>query len=359
MGRCVEGHIPATDSGRIGVLEQTIGSVRLGDGVRVAYARAGDGPPLVYVAGWLTHLELSWAMPPERRYFELLARGRTVVRYDKPGCGLSGPCSRPPSMDLELEALSAVSEAAGGGQLDVLGASFGAAVAATWAAMHPEQVSRLVLYGGWVRGSDLGDPAVQQHVVGLVRTHWGLGSDVLGDIFAPEAPESVKAAFARYQREASSPELAAEMLALSYRVDVTEVLERIVSPTLVVHRERDRAAPLAQGRLLAEGIPGAKLQVLPGRAHLPYIGDPDGVARAIRRFLGLPALRGRAAPALTGRQQEVASLVADGLSNREIAVRLGINERSAEGHVERIRLRLGFRSRAQIAAWFVATREPH
>jgi pimeloyl-ACP methyl ester carboxylesterase/DNA-binding CsgD family transcriptional regulator len=340
-------------------LEQTIDFVQLSDDTRVAYARAGAGPPLVYVAGWLTHLELSWAMPPERRYFESLARGRTLVRYDKPGCGLSDPCPRPPSMELELEALSAVVDAVSASRVDLIGASYGATVATTWAAAHAHRVSRLVLYGGWVKGQDLADPAVQQHVIGLVRTHWGLGSDLLGDIFAPDAPESITAAFACYQREASSSELAAELLALSYRVDVSEVLGQIETPTLVVHREQDRAAPVAQGRLLAEGISGAQLQILPGRSHLPYIGDPDGVAGVIRRFLGLPALRGRAAPTLTSRQREVAALVADGLSNREIARRLSINERSAEGHVERIRLRLGFRSRAQIAAWFVATQESH
>jgi pimeloyl-ACP methyl ester carboxylesterase/DNA-binding CsgD family transcriptional regulator len=338
-------------------LEQTLGSTQLDDGTEVTYAQSGDGPPLVYVAGWLTHLELSWAMPPERRYFEMLARGRTLVRYDKPGCGLSGACERPASMELELEALSAVVEAVGSTRVDLLGASLGAAVAATWAAMYPQRVSRLVLYGGWVRGCDLSDPAVQQHIFGLVLTHWGLGSDVLGDIFAPDAPDSVRVAFARYQREASPPELAAAMLALSYQVDLTEVLGRIEAPTLVMHREWDRAAPLAQGRLLAESIPGAQLQVFPGRSHLPYIGDPDAITDATRRFLGLRPLRGRAVPVLTGRQREVAALVAQGLSNREIAARLGINERSAEGHVERIRIRLGFRSRAQIAAWFVATRE--
>ncbi|HVM68152.1 MAG TPA: alpha/beta fold hydrolase [Acidimicrobiales bacterium] len=335
-------------------MEQTIGYVDLGDGTPVAYARAGDGPPLLYVAGWLTHLELSWALPPERRFLELLARGRTLVRYDKPGCGVSGPCAREPSMELELEALGAVAGSLGTGALDVLGTSMGAPVAAAWAATNPDRVSRLVLYGGWAHGRDLADPGVQQHVLGLVRTHWGLGADVLADIFAAGAPGPVKAAFARYQREASSPERAAQMLALSYRSDVRGAVGRIQSPTLVVHREHDRAVPLAQGRLLAGSIPGATLEVLPGRAHLPYIGDPDGVARAVRRFLGLPPLRGRAAPALTQRQRAVAGLVADGLSNREIAAQLGINERSAEGHVERIRLRLGFRSRAQIAAWFVA-----
>ena len=177
-------------------MQQTIESVQLGDGTNVAFARAGDGPPLVYVAGWLTHLELSWAMPPERRYYEMLALGRTLVRYDRPGCGLSGHCARPPSMDLELEALSAVVAAAGGGRVDLLGASFGAVVAAAWAATYPEQAARLVLYGGWVRGRDVADPAMRRHVVSLVRAHWGLGSDVLADIFAPGAPESVKTAFA-------------------------------------------------------------------------------------------------------------------------------------------------------------------
>jgi DNA-binding CsgD family transcriptional regulator len=145
------------------------------------------------------------------------------------------------------------------------------------------------------------------------------------------------------------------MLAFSYETDVTSLLPRIAVPTLVLHRERDRAAPLAQGQALADGIPGARLDVLPGRSHLPYIGDADSIARAIRRFLGLPALRRRTGPALTPRQREVAELVADGLTNKQIAERLYITERSAESHVERIRDRLGFRSRSQIAAWFVAS----
>ena len=113
--------------------------------------------------------------------------------------------------------------------------------------------------------------------------------------------------------------------------------------------------PLEQGRALADGIAGARMEVLPGRSHLPHIGDADALIRAIRRFLQLPALRRRASPALTPRQHEVAALVADGLTNRQIAERLVITERSAESHVERIRGRLGFRSRSQIAAWFVAT----
>jgi pimeloyl-ACP methyl ester carboxylesterase len=355
-------------------VEQRIATTKLRDGSEIAYAVVGDGPFLVYAPGWLTHLELSWAMPPERAFYEALARGRTFVRYDKPGCGLSGAglsgvglpsagssnagsssgARRPYSMDLELEALDAVIDAVGAKQFDLLGSSFGATVAATYAASHPDRVTRLVLYGGWVRGSQVADSAVQEHVLGLIAQHWGLGSDVLTNIFAPDADAGTRAAFGGYQREAATAETAGAMLALAYRVDVAALLARIVAPTLVLHRERDRAAPVDQGRALADGIPGARFELLPGRDHLPFVGDVDALSKAIRRFLGLPALRRAVAPVLTARQREVAALVSEGMTNREIAERLVITERSAESHVERIRDRLGFRSRSQIAAWFVA-----
>ncbi len=145
------------------------------------------------------------------------------------------------------------------------------------------------------------------------------------------------------------------MLALSHEVDVTAELPHIAAPTLVLHRERDRAAPLAQGRALAGRIPGAAIEVLDGHTHLPYIGDADSVVRASRRFLGLRVPRERRAVPLTPRLTEVAALVAEGRTNREIARRLQITERTAESHVERIRLRLGLRSRSQIAAWYVSS----
>ncbi len=336
-------------------MEQRIARTTGPDGVEIAYAVVGEGPFLLYAMGWLTHLELSWALPPERAFYEALARGRTLVRYDKPGCGLSGPGSAPPSLETELACLEAVSRAVGARRFDLMGVSLGAAVSAVWASTRPETVDHLILYGGWVRGEEIATPTVRQHVLGLIATHWGLGSDVLADIFAPDADAAERTAFTRYQREASTPETAQQMLALSYTVDVEDSLGAIRAPALVLHRDQDRAAPLRQGELLAAGIPGARLEVLPGRSHLPYIGDADRLAAVIRGFLGLPPLRRRARPALTPRQLEVAALVTEGMTNREIADRLGIGERSAEGHVERIRIRLGFRSRSQIAAWFVAS----
>jgi pimeloyl-ACP methyl ester carboxylesterase len=330
-------------------VQQRLDRVVLADGTAVSYATAGAGRPLVYVMGWLTHLELGWELPAERALYEALAQGCRLVRYDRAGCGLSAPTGRPLSLEFELEQLAAVA-ATLGEPFDLMGTSMGAAVAVAWAAAHPDTVRRLVLYGGWARGADLSPPGVRDHVLGLVESHWGLGSDVLTDIFAPDAE------LARYQRACSSAATARALLALSYELDVVDRLGQVLAPTLVVHRTGDRAAPVAQAEALAGGIGDARLVLLPGRSHMPYAGDRDELVRVVRRFLGLPVPR-RRADGLTARQREVADLVSQGCTNREIATRMGIDERSAEGHVERIRLRLGFRSRAQIAAWWSARRD--
>jgi pimeloyl-ACP methyl ester carboxylesterase len=257
-------------------------------------------------------------------------------------------------MALELETIAAVTQAVGADRFDVLGWSLGAAVAAKWAADRPETVSRLVLYGGWATGDSIGDEHSKRHLLGLLATHWGLGSDLLTDIFAPDADAGTRLAFARYQRAASSAETAVALLGLAYELDVLPALARVRAPTLVLHRREDRAAPIDLGRALARSIPGAEFVELEGRSHLPAIGDAQSVVDQVRRFLGLPRLRRAVTTGLTARQTEVAALVAEGLTNRQLAHRLGITERSAESHVERIRLRLGFTSRSQVAAWYVA-----
>jgi pimeloyl-ACP methyl ester carboxylesterase/DNA-binding CsgD family transcriptional regulator len=336
---------------------QRIATTTSATGARIGYAVTGSGPPLVFVSGWLGHLELSWALPAERAFYEALADGRTLIRYDKPGCGLStpGPAPGPYTMEQELDALRAVIVATGVQRFDLMGISAGAAVAVTWAALHPAAVARLVLYGGWAHGPSVATPEIQRHVLGLVREHWGLASGLLADVFSPEADAPTRAAFVRYQQESAPASTACAMLEMAYGMDVRDRLAQVSSPALVVHRERDRAVPIEQGRRLAAGIPGAVLEVAPGRSHLPYIGDTRPVTRAVRRFLGLPVRHRGAAPTLTARQREVAALIAAGCTNREIGERLGIAERSAEAHVERIRLRMDFRSRSQIAAWHVAT----
>jgi pimeloyl-ACP methyl ester carboxylesterase/DNA-binding CsgD family transcriptional regulator len=294
-------------------------------------------------------------MPAERMFYESLASGRTLVRYDRPGCGLSGPTDRLDVVELELEVIAAVAEAVGIDRFDLIGASFGAPLAARFAARYPESVNRLVLYGGWVQGDEVAAPAVRQHVLGLVEQHWGFASDVLTEIFAPDADAGFRATFSTYQRQSASAATARRLLAACYEIDVSEDLGRIRAQTTVIHRAEDRAAPLAEGKRLADGIAGATLKQLPGRTHVPFVGDVEALVNEIRAGLGLPRLQQTSRPSLTPRQEQVAALVAQGLSNRRIAEELVITERSAESHVERILLRMGFRSRSQIAAWYAAT----
>ncbi|WP_395242604.1 alpha/beta fold hydrolase [Agromyces sp. MMS24-K17] len=334
-------------------MQQHIARLNMRDGTELAYATVGTGRPLLYVSGWLSHLESSWELPEERAFYEALAEGGRLVRYDRAGCGLSGPARRPPSMEGELAQLAAVAGTVAPERFDLMGTSMGALVAISWAAAHPDTVRRLVLYGGWASGAMVASPRIQQHVLGLIDTHWGLASDVLTEIFAPDAPTASRERFARYQRASSDAPTARALLRLGYELDVRELLAEVEAPTLIVHRIDDRAAPVAQAEALARGIPNAQLVLLPGRSHLPYEGDTASVVAPIRRFLGLRASR-RADRTLTPRKREVAALIGEGLTNRQIAARLGIEERSAEGHVERILLRLGFRSRAQIAAWHAA-----
>ena len=204
------------------LVEQRLGSASLADGTAIRFAVAGRGPVAMYVPGWVSHLELGWAVPAERLFYEGLAEGRTLVRYDRPGCGLSGPTSRTDVVELELEVLHAVATAIGADRFDLIGASFGAPLAVRWAARHPTSVTRLVLYGGWVDGDVVAAPAVREHVLGLVDQHWGLASDVLTEIFVPDADAGFRAMFSRYQRESASAARAHQLLAACYDIDVAD-----------------------------------------------------------------------------------------------------------------------------------------
>lgn len=324
-------------------------------GARIAYACTGTGPPLLVPAAWISHLELLWQDSAYRAFFTPLAGARTVVQYDRPGCGLSEPWRGRQGLDTDLVVLQAVADHLCMERFDLLGISLGAPVSVAFAAGFPQRVDRLILYGGFADGSQIASAEVRAAVLDMIRAHWGLGSEVLADIFLPEGSAESKALFARLQREAAPAESAVEVLAQCYGMDVTDLLAQVGAPTLALHRREDRAIPYRAGRELAARIPGARLVSLAGRSHFPYVGDAAVVVRSILEFLGseAPAAPAREPAAeLTPRQLQVAALVAEGMTNRQIAERLGIEERSAEGHVERIRLRLGVTSRAHVAAWW-------
>jgi pimeloyl-ACP methyl ester carboxylesterase/DNA-binding CsgD family transcriptional regulator len=328
-------------------------------GVRIAYATAGRGPALLVPAAWIGHLELLWQDPAVRAFFAPLAARRTLIQYDKPGCGLSDRWPGRQTLDTDLQVLQAVADQLRLERFDLLGISTAAPLSIAFAARHPARVGRLILYGGYADGHQVASAQVRAAMLALVRAHWGLGSDVLADVFLPDGSAEARAHFVRLQRGAAPAEVAAELLAQCYETRVEDLLEGVAAPTLVLHRRDDRAIPFRLGRDLAARIPGARLVPLAGRSHFPYAGDAAPVIHAILEFLGAPEPPVPAAGSpdrhpgrLTARQLQVAALVAEGLTNRQIAERLGIQERSAEGHVERIRLRLGVTSRAQVAAWW-------
>jgi pimeloyl-ACP methyl ester carboxylesterase len=318
------------------------------DGARIAYATVGRGPALVCDSGWVSHLEFMWQAGAYRRFIEALAQSRTIVRYDKPGTGLSDRQRSDFTAEAEVRALEAVITTLGLQRFDVLGTSQGGVVAALLASRRRQHIQRLVLYGTWAYGPDLTTDEVKASVVALIRAHWGLGSRTLADVFL--AGEGTEAAdwFARAQRISASPDVAANLLAESYRVDVRQILPTLKVPTLVLHRQQDRAVPFGLGREVASLIPGAILAPLIGAAHLPYFGDVDTIIEALSGFLAV-----RSGQPLTVREREVVALLAQGHTNREIAALLVISERTAENHVQRVLNRLGLRSRTEVAAWAV------
>ena len=314
---------------------------------RIAYSTVGAGPPLLCDSGWVTHLRGQLGLFCFGSFVERLAERFTVIRYDKPGCGLSDRAGIDLSFDGQVAAALAVADAVRADRFSLFGASQGGQLAAAIAARCPDRVEALVLYGMCADGGDLAPAEVRRSIVSLVRAHWGLGSKVLTSIFVPDPTAGELEALLRFQRASASAAVAARLLEVYYDTDIRALLPVIRARTAVLHREADTATRFELGREVATLIPGASLIPLPGSSHLFYHGDWGGVLEAM---LGFCEAAG-SGPRLTGRELEVAELVAEGLTNHSIAVRLSVAPRTAEAHVENIRRKLQVRSRAQIAAW--------
>jgi DNA-binding CsgD family transcriptional regulator len=286
-------------------------------GRRVAIAVNGVGSPVVAPAWWVSHLELDWRDDAFRSFWSSVGAGHMLVRYDHPGVGISDREMRDADLTLEAEVA--------------------------------------LLYGAYLDGRSIVTPEARQAILGAVRSHWGVGARVLADIFLGEAGAAERERFARLQREAASAETAAALLELVYRLDVRAAAEGVRAPTLVVHRRADRAIPYEQGRELAAAIPRASLTPLEGSAHLPWVGDAESVVRAWRPFLTpdhQPAddVGDSAEVQLSRREREVLALVANGLSEREIAEQLVLSEHTVHRHVANIRSKLGRGSRTAAVA---------
>jgi pimeloyl-ACP methyl ester carboxylesterase/DNA-binding CsgD family transcriptional regulator len=322
---------------------------------RVAYEVRGVGSPLVAPAWWVSHLELDWQSERFRRFWEGLADGYSLIRYDRLGVGLSDRSLRESdlTLDREVATLRALVDALELERVSLIGGSSGSCAAVAFAAASPERVERLVLYGSYPDGAEITTPDVADAIVGAVRAHWGLGSRVLSDIFLGDADRDEHERFARLQREATTAETAAALLGLAYRLDVRARLPLVRAPALVVHRRDDRAVPYRLGRQVAAAIPDATFSPLQGSAHFPWHGDADSVVRACRAALAPVQQSGSSEQdpvLLSNREREVLARIARGLSDREIAEDLVLSPHTVHRHVANIRRKLGRRSRTAAVA---------
>ncbi|MCZ7528530.1 MAG: alpha/beta fold hydrolase [Acidimicrobiia bacterium] len=270
-------------------LEQQIRFCSTPGGVRLGYALVGSGPPLVRAAHWITHLDYDWQSPVWHHWLVGLARGRTFVRYDERGCGLSEHDVDEFSMDCWVQDLETVVDDLGLERFPLLGVSQGGAVAVAYAARHPERVSHLVLYGAYAVGRTRRARTEEQRreaalQVEMVRVGWGREDPAFRRFFTstfiPDGSPELWDAFAELLRRTTSTENAARLLEAWGHIDVTEEARRVQAPTLVMHARDEIRVPLDQGLRLAELIPGSRFVPLDSRNHLLRADEP-----AWERFL--------------------------------------------------------------------------
>jgi pimeloyl-ACP methyl ester carboxylesterase/DNA-binding CsgD family transcriptional regulator len=332
-------------------MEQDIRFCEL-NGRRIAYATVGEGPPLVFGAKWVSHLEEEWDDPLARSFYEDLAHDHLVVRYDRLGAGLSDrTLPAPPTVAEETSVLETVIDAtARGTPATVFACSCAAIVTASLAARSPQRVDKVVFFGSYVSRDDLPE-VTRRSLIDFVRVNWGLAAQMLAGLILPHASGDEIARLSRHKRRAADADVAAAFLELELFGDAGPFLPQVTMPALVLHRRGDRAVPISRGRELASLLPNARFVALSGDSHLPHVDDQRDVHRALAGFLDDAApVNANGDSPLSSREAEVLRLVAAGLSNREIASSLVLSEHTVHRHVANILRKLTQSSRAAAAA---------
>lgn len=239
---------------------------------------------MICPAWWVSHVEQDWKQEAFRSFFARLGEGLTVVRYDRPGVGLSDRTARSRSMQDEVALLADLVAELDARRYSLFAISCGSPVAIAHAVDNPEQIERMCFYGAYADGPSICPADVQNAVIATVKAHWGLGSRALADIFLPDADREMVKAFARQQRVSAEVDVAAGLLELTYSMDARALLNRVAADALVMHRRDDRAIPFEAARILAAGIKQARLVTLEGCAHPPWI-DGRRIAELANGFL--------------------------------------------------------------------------
>jgi DNA-binding SARP family transcriptional activator/alpha-beta hydrolase superfamily lysophospholipase len=277
---------------------QTIRFCETSDGVRLAYAISGTGPPLVKTATWLTHLDYDWSNPVWRHWWQALSARHTFVRYDERGCGLSDWDVDELSMDVWVRDLETVVDTIGLDRFPLLGVSQGGAVALAYAHRHPERVSGVVLFGAYAQGRmrKAATPAARGEIralADLMRTSWGQDRpgfrQVYNARFLPDGPIDLWHAFDELQKHTASPENAYRLYTAWSEIDVTDIATQVHVPTLILHSRHELLRPYEEDALaLAEAMPHARLVPLESRNHILQEHEPAFAqfVEEIELFLG-------------------------------------------------------------------------
>jgi class 3 adenylate cyclase len=266
---------------------------RSGD-LHIAYQVVGQGPfDLVYVPGWISHVELAWEEPTLASFLQRLASFSRLITFDKRGTGLSDrvPNEELPTLEQRMEDVRAVMDAVGSERAAVFGFSEGGNLSALFAATYPKRTTALVMFGSFAKRLWSADypwapkPEEREQTYQLVEREWGGMMDL--SCYAPSKmnDEAFARRLATYLRRSASPGAAIALLRMNTQIDIRHVLPTIRVPTLVIHRSGDRDANIEEGRWVAGQIPSARFVELPGEDHLPWVGDQDAVLDEVEEFL--------------------------------------------------------------------------
>jgi pimeloyl-ACP methyl ester carboxylesterase/DNA-binding CsgD family transcriptional regulator len=344
---------------------QDIRFARSSDGVGIAYAVHGSGPPLLIDKCWLSHLQFDWQSPVWRHYLVELGRIATVIRYDERGYGLSDRSVTDHSLQARVADLEAVADAAGVKRFALLAMAQGGPVAIEYAARHPERLTRLIFYGSFAGDQLVAAPEdleLYEAIGAMIRVGWVRPTSEIRRVFTsmmiPGGTEEQMRWIDDLQRLAVDAETA--LLARSHRLvtDSSARLSQLDLPTLVLHSRGDRAQPYQRGRDLAARISGARLVALESINHIVLADEPAWPVflREVTQFLApdrvtaLPAAADDVASLLSARELDVLNLAAEGLDNDAIAARLVLSVRTVERHLQNIYATLGLQGRTARAA---------
>jgi pimeloyl-ACP methyl ester carboxylesterase len=327
------------------------------DGAEIAYAVSGDGPPLVLMPSWLTHLEYQWRTVAWRPWLEALSPRYRLVRYDPRGCGLSDRDVSKISLDTWVRDLQAVADAARLDRFSIVGICQGGPIAIEFAAREPGRVNKLVLCGSYARGRNQRssipqEPEKARLMLEMLEMGWGHEDHAFMRAFAtqfqPEGSIEHLRSWCELQRVATSAANAVQLTRVMFDLDIRSSAARLSCPTLVAHPERDAAVPFEEGRLLAQLIPNAQFLQLASANHFMLADEPawGELVQAMYAFLPAPTQEGPLAE-LSERERGVLHLLARGIDNHQIAAHLEISEKTVRNHVSNIFAKLGVESRAR------------